>query len=651
MDTTMLLASQGMLAALVAACLLPVRADSTDDAGDGRASVLLPRHHPTPAHRPRTWAFLGITAALGLLFLDWQRPSPALAYGAATRAVAVAITGEPAVVDGYVSRLDAATVFLGAAYLIGFAMVVRAGPGRRLLIAWHAVMYTVMSVLAQALMITTGIATGWPIGPFSIEATLVNLLIGGLVVIRMIFTTCALPRATTVPRIRGWRVADNAVAASALIIAFAAIIAAYAFLSERQNLSSPWQAFVPLYAISLLFAIVCAPLWLLRRSGSRLPQPGAAGRPRIDVIIPAYNEAENIGALLRSVDTAASRYGGEVTVVVVDDGSADRTSELAAAGVAEFRHASGRVLASPNGGQSAALNRALAITSAAIVVRIDADCLMGSDALSYAAGWFADPAIGMVGAVEVPRADSVTWFHRMRALETLYQFRFARLGQSLADSVLVIPGTFTAFRRAPAMLAGGFGVGMNGEDTDLTMQFGRLGYRAVIDPRIVCYEDVPRTPAEFVEQRTRWARAGFHVYARHVPLRSGSAGPRVWLWTLRRGFAWFSLQVSMIAPVFLAELALSRPTTRQNVVTAAVVYLAAGAVPVLISVPFAIRHRLWRSLAWLPTWFLFAFLRRLATLEAVLTMPVRPCARRAIAPEPEPATAAVPASHGLRQGA
>jgi cellulose synthase/poly-beta-1,6-N-acetylglucosamine synthase-like glycosyltransferase len=86
---------------------------------------------------------------------------------------------------------------------------------------------------------------------------------------------------------------------------------------------------------------------------------------------------------------------------------------------------------------------------------------------------------------------------------------------------VVIPGTFTAFRRAPAEAVGGFPVGMNGEDTDLTMQLGRLGYRAVIDPRIRCYEDVPRTAAEFVEQRTRWARAGFHVFARHEPLRSG----------------------------------------------------------------------------------------------------------------------------------
>jgi cellulose synthase/poly-beta-1,6-N-acetylglucosamine synthase-like glycosyltransferase len=198
------------------------------------------------------------------------------------------------------------------------------------------------------------------------------------------------------------------------------------------------------------------------------------------------------------------------------------------------------------------------------------------------------------------------------------------VGQSVVDGVVVIPGPFTVFRRAPAAIFGGFPVRMNGEDTDLTMQFGRLGYRVVVDPRIRCYEDVPRGAGEFLEQRTRWARAGFHVYARHVPLRSGLAGPRVWFWTVRRGFSWFSLQTGLVAPIFMLELALTHPSYRQNIATVTLVYIAAGAVPVLISVPFAVRQGQWRSLCWIPTWFAYAFLRRLATLEAAITLPVRP---------------------------
>jgi cellulose synthase/poly-beta-1,6-N-acetylglucosamine synthase-like glycosyltransferase len=180
---------------------------------------------------------------------------------------------------------------------------------------------------------------------------------------------------------------------------------------------------------------------------------------------------------------------------------------------------------------------------------------------------------------------------------------------------------------------------MNGEDTDLTMQIGRLGYRVVVDPRIRSFEDVPRTIGQFVEQRTRWARAGFHVYARHVPLRSGFAGPRVWFWTVRRGFSWFSLPAGLIAPIFMLELVLTHPSYRQNVVTVGLLYAVGGAVPLAVSLPLAIKHRYWRSIAWMPTWFAFAFLRRLATLEAVISLPTRPF--RPGARQPWPQTQAV----------
>jgi cellulose synthase/poly-beta-1,6-N-acetylglucosamine synthase-like glycosyltransferase len=165
---------------------------------------------------------------------------------------------------------------------------------------------------------------------------------------------------------------------------------------------------------------------------------------------------------------------------------------------------------------------------------------------------------------------------------------------------------------------------MNGEDNDLTMQLGRLGLRSVLDPRIRCYEDVPTSVAEFIEQRTRWARGGFHTYAKHQPMCSGTAGPRVWLWTVRRSFSWFSLQAGMVAPIFMAELALTNSGYRANFGVLALLYIAGGALPLAVSLPLAVKHRQWRSIAWMPTWFAFAFLRRLGTLEAAISLPTRP---------------------------
>ena len=627
MDVRLLATTIGLFTALIVACLLQVCADSTEDGGDGRGRVIIPAHVKTPPYRPRTWVFFGVTAVLGLFYLGWHRPSPAAAYADLVRAIATAITKDPVSVNGYVARLRPATEFLGLATIVGIATVARASLPRRIAILFHSVIYIALSALGQALLIVAGMTTHWLVAPFGVEATLANLLIAGLVIMRLAFATFALPRATTLPADRPRWAQDTVLACCSLTAVVAVLVIGYAFLAEPANATTVWQVFVPLYAVTILFVLLSGPLWLLWWTRRGLPEPGR-DRPLVDVIVPAYNEADNIARLLRSIDVAAGRYGGPVRVLVSDDGSSDDTAQIAWAEFEHFRYARGAVLSAPNGGQSAALNRGLAVTGAEIVVRIDADSVMGPDALALTVPWFRDPRIGSVGAMEEPRTDHVTWFHHLRTLETLFQFRFARLGQSLVDGIVVIPGTFTAFRRDPVIVAGGFPVRMNGEDSDLTMQIGRLGYRVVVDPRIRSFEDVPRSIGEFVEQRTRWTRAGFHVYARHVPLRSGFAGPRVWFWTMRRGFSWFTLPAGLVAPIFMLELVLTHPNYRQNVATFLLLYVVAGGISLAISVPLAIKHRRWRSLLWMPTWFAFAFLRRLAALEAIISLPTRPFLRR-----------------------
>jgi cellulose synthase/poly-beta-1,6-N-acetylglucosamine synthase-like glycosyltransferase len=622
-DQLLLAVTAILLVLLVASCLLPLNTDSVEDRGDGRTHVRIPKYVKTSVYRPRTWTFLLVAAVLGLIFLGWQRPSLPSLYSDGVRAVASAISRDPASVNGYVARLRPATQYFALSFIIGMAVVIRGTLGRRLAVLWHAALYLAMSLLLDALMIVFGIATGWLVAPFGIEATLANLLVGGLVVMRLTFTTFVMPRSTTVPGGPNRRAWDTILTCCALAVVVAAVFVVYAFIAEPGNATTAWQVFVPLYAVSILFVLISAPLWLLWWARPRLPKP-TDDRPPVDIIVPAYNEAENIARLLKSIDVAAEQYGGPVHVVVSNDGSSDDTESIAWEEIFQYQHATGRVLNAPNGGQAAALNRGLAVTKAEIVIRIDADCVMGPDALVYSIPWFRDPEIGSVGAMEEPRTDTVTWFHRLRVLETVFQFRFARLGQSVVDGIVVIPGTFTAFRRDPVILAGGYPQGMNGEDCDLTMQIGRLGYRTVVDPRIRSYEDVPRSAGEFVEQRTRWARAGFHASARHEPLRAGSFGPRVWFWTVRRGFAWFSLQVGMVAPIFMLELVLTHPSYRQNVVTFFLLYMLAGALPLIVSLPFVVRYGYWRSLPWIPTWFAFAFLRRLATLEAVISLPTRP---------------------------
>ena len=138
--------------------------------------------------------------------------------------MAVAITRDPASVNGYVVRLHPATEFFAVAYIVGIAAVARASLARRIAILGHGVLYLAMSVLLQALLIVAGLATGWPIAPFGIEATLANLLVGGLVITRMTFTCYTLPRATTVPVERPRWMWDSVLAGCSLVAVVALLV-------------------------------------------------------------------------------------------------------------------------------------------------------------------------------------------------------------------------------------------------------------------------------------------------------------------------------------------------------------------------------------------------------------------------------------------
>jgi dolichol-phosphate mannosyltransferase len=64
--------------------------------------------------------------------------------------------------------------------------------------------------------------------------------------------------------------------------------------------------------------------------GSRVSAPadGARTRTKIVAVLPAYNEEANIGKLLTRIDRSMANAGLDFEIVVVDDGSADRTREI-----------------------------------------------------------------------------------------------------------------------------------------------------------------------------------------------------------------------------------------------------------------------------------------------------------------------------------
>src|SRR3954452_22845214 len=94
--------------------------------------------------------------------------------------------------------------------------------------------------------------------------------------------------------------------------------------------------------------------------------------PYLSLVIPAYNEQENIPTLLERVSAALAQTGRPFEVLIVDDGSTDGTPGLLADGMRKYPWL--RVLRmARNGGQSAAFEAGFGAARGEVIATIDAD--------------------------------------------------------------------------------------------------------------------------------------------------------------------------------------------------------------------------------------------------------------------------------------
>ncbi len=117
-------------------------------------------------------------------------------------------------------------------------------------------------------------------------------------------------------------------------------------------------------------------------------------QPRVSVLLPSFEAAETLQSCLESVRRQTLH---EFECIVVDDGSSDRTAEIAAEFTAQDHRF--RLLRRPHEGLVASLNAGTGLCRAPLIARMDADDLMHSDRLQLqAAAMAGDPELALVGS-------------------------------------------------------------------------------------------------------------------------------------------------------------------------------------------------------------------------------------------------------------
>ena len=352
----------------------------------------------------------------------------------------------------------------------------------------------------------------------------------------------------------------------------------FAFIRFLENTAWTLLAIVTLLALlRVTFLGICA--FRHRKRKVDFPVMESATFPPLSVLLAAYNEERVIASTIAHL--LDCDYPAPIEIVVVDDGSKDQTAAVVAAIASRENRV--KLIRQINGGKSTALNRAIKESSYQTLVMIDADTMVAPDGLRKLVAPLGDPSVGAVsGTIRV--GNTLPWLGRFQDLEYVAAFEIDRRAQDFLGCILVAPGALSAFRREAVEQAECLNTDTLAEDTDLTLQLHRLGWKVVFAPNAYADTEAPEHVKALISQRFRWAFGTLQCLWKHGDMLfapgSGWLGwfalPSVWifqiavvavtpildvlvlwsLWLGRGAAIWPYFVASLLLDVILAIIAL-----------------------------------------------------------------------------------------------
>ncbi len=237
--------------------------------------------------------------------------------------------------------------------------------------------------------------------------------------------------------------------------------------------------------------------------------------PFVSIIVPVYNEEKVVE---QSVKSLMELDYPNYEIIVVNDGSTDKTAEVAGNLVGYHKGKSSMVKVSlinkPNGGKAKALNAGIQFSDAEFTVSVDGDSKLSPDALKMGIRHFVDPSVGAVaGNVKVLNRGKIVT--DLQALEYVEGLNLARFAQGFVKMVNIIPGPIGIFRKSALRSAGFYSSDTFAEDADLTLKILAAGWRVEYEPRAISYTEAPEKFMQLLKQRYRWTRGILQAIRKH----------------------------------------------------------------------------------------------------------------------------------------
>jgi biofilm PGA synthesis N-glycosyltransferase PgaC len=239
--------------------------------------------------------------------------------------------------------------------------------------------------------------------------------------------------------------------------------------------------------------------------------------PPITILIAAYNEQDSIRDTLESF--SRQFYAAPMEILVIDDGSSDRTREIVQEIMAVSRPADQTlqlIVMQHNGGKARALNAGLAQSAHELIVTVDADTLLFKDALTHLVQnqLQSPPTTAATAGSVLVRNSRTNLLTRLQEWDYFLGIAIVKRVQSLLQGTMVAQGALSIYRKNALLEVGGWQDTV-GEDIVLTWALAEAGYRVGYAENAFVFTNVPETYGEFYRQRKRWARGLMEAFRRH----------------------------------------------------------------------------------------------------------------------------------------
>ncbi len=283
--------------------------------------------------------------------------------------------------------------------------------------------------------------------------------------------------------------------------------------------------------------------------------------PGVSILIPCYNESENV---VETITYALGVDYPEFEVVAINDGSKDDTLDILLS-LAKDNPRLKVVNLAQNQGKALGLQAGTLVAKYEILVGIDGDALIDKYCLYWIAKHF----------IRYPKVAAVTGNPRIRNRTSLLgkiqvgEFSsivgMIKRAQRSYGRLFTVSGVITGFRKSAIHNVGYWSPDMLTEDIDITWKLQRNGWDVRFEPRALVWILMPETIKGLWKQRLRWAMGGAQVMFKNFKVLFSHRQTHLWglmselILSAFWAYSMIAVFISWILSIFFMDIRFATP--------------------------------------------------------------------------------------------